>query len=573
MTALKAPKAARSARPTIAWHPLFPRADGSPEDADIRFVTFLRRVDGVLQHCPEDLPRDEVQTWSQVMERWGGGDYQAIAKTDKHVVIRHYPNKGEWMSLDGEPLPFVKRGARQATAAHATRAPEATAPPAAPPALPAGMDEVLGAVTKLADRLDRMQERMAAAPQSGWNEVMVAMIMAQASRDAATTQAQATVAAAEARARADAQVAMAEAIAANNQPLLGVLTKGGDGFGKLASLLAMLKPVQPVQPQDPLAVLQKYEDLGLLGVPTAASLMSELKPIVDAILRCHHRADPGRLPGEGGGGRGPDGRAPGWESVRGIAAPRARSSPVRVRARFGHGARRGCGVRSRRSRRGRPASRPVRARPQCTRHDARRLGRSFGAPASGGARRAAAKLAHGGSAARTGGVRPTDPRPTPAPVPIVRARSGVRDPVSSYRQGAMGRLSPATRTNDGSIAAVGPVLEERLRRPRPLAAPLAASATRGTTPRPRCTIRTSIRAHDKRPRAVDPAGGRKSSVPNPLAACTTCAAVPCSPKYSAERGGALEVRTRLEIRGGRQGAGREARGGDVRLMRRRRCVR
>jgi hypothetical protein len=130
-----------------------------------------------------------------------------------------------------------------------------------------------------------MQERMAAAPQSGGNEVMVAMIMAQASRDAATTQTQATVAAAEARARADAQVAMAEAIAENNQPLLGVLTKGGDGFGELASLLAMLKPeaVQPVQPQDPLAVLQKYKDLGLLGVPAAASLMSELKPIVDAI--------------------------------------------------------------------------------------------------------------------------------------------------------------------------------------------------------------------------------------------------------------------------------------------------
>jgi hypothetical protein len=129
-----------------------------------------------------------------------------------------------------------------------------------------------------------MQERMAAAPQSGGNEVMVAMIMAQASRDAATTQAQATVAAAEARARADAQVAMAKAIAENNQPRLGVLTKGGDGFGELANLLDMLKPeaVQPVQQEDPLALLQRYKDLGLLVAP-AASLMSALKPIVDAI--------------------------------------------------------------------------------------------------------------------------------------------------------------------------------------------------------------------------------------------------------------------------------------------------
>src|SRR5262249_20200805 len=72
-------------------HPLFPRADGSPEDADIRFISFLRRVDGALKHCPEDIPAAEVQDWGQVTDWWGGGDYQAIAKTAKHVVIRHYP--------------------------------------------------------------------------------------------------------------------------------------------------------------------------------------------------------------------------------------------------------------------------------------------------------------------------------------------------------------------------------------------------------------------------------------------------------------------------------------------------
>ena len=52
--------------------------------------------------------------------------------------------------------------------------------------MPPGMAELIGAVTKLADRMDRMQERMTTpAQQGGGNEVMVAMINAQASRDAA----------------------------------------------------------------------------------------------------------------------------------------------------------------------------------------------------------------------------------------------------------------------------------------------------------------------------------------------------------------------------------------------------
>src|SRR5262249_50227330 len=153
------------------------------------------------------------------------------AKTAKHNVIRHSPGKAEWVSLDGPPRPLVKRGATLAAAP--VRAPEPAAPA---PALPAGMAEVLGAVTKLADRVDRMEERMTvAAPQGSGNELMVAMINAQASRDAAAAQAQATVAAAEAKARADAQ-------AENNKLLLGLLTKGGDGSEKLANVLGLLKP-------------------------------------------------------------------------------------------------------------------------------------------------------------------------------------------------------------------------------------------------------------------------------------------------------------------------------------------
>jgi hypothetical protein len=274
-------------------HPLFPRADGSPEDTDIRFISFLRRVDGTLKHCPEDIPAAEVQDWGQVTDWWGGGEYQAIAKTAKHVVIRHYPSKSEWVSLDGPPLPFVKRGARQAAVAHAVRAPE-SAPPApapAPPAMPPGVAELIGAVTKLADRMDRMQERMTTSAQQGsGNEVMVAMINAQASRDAAATQAQATIAAAEAKARADAQVAMANIQAENNKLLLGVLTKGGDGSDKLANLLGLLKPYlkpdaapPPPPAPDAFAMLERAKELGLLGAAAAPSLAAEIKPIAETV--------------------------------------------------------------------------------------------------------------------------------------------------------------------------------------------------------------------------------------------------------------------------------------------------
>ena len=122
------------APPTYEGHPLFPRPDGSPEDRDIRFVTFVRRADGVIKHCPEDIPRDEIQDWAQVAAWWGGGDYQAVAKTDKHVVIRHYPSKSEWVRLDGPPQPFVKRGPRPVA-----------------PTVPAGVPEILGALANVVD--------------------------------------------------------------------------------------------------------------------------------------------------------------------------------------------------------------------------------------------------------------------------------------------------------------------------------------------------------------------------------------------------------------------------------------
>ena len=259
-------------RPTYEGHPLFPRADGSPEDADIRYVSFLRRVDGVLKHCPEDIPRDQVQSWDQVTDWWGGGDYQAIAKTENHVVIRHYPNKAEWVSLDGEPLPLVKRGPRQAAAAHARRAPEA-----AEAAQPAGLADVLG---KLVDRLDRMEQRMDATPAaSGGGQEFLSTIL--------TLQTEAQ------KAQALVQQEQIRQAGETSRMMMQMMMKGGkadDSESKLVALLGMLKPYlkpdaapHPPAAPDPFTILERAQNLGLLGAPAGPSLASEIKPIAETV--------------------------------------------------------------------------------------------------------------------------------------------------------------------------------------------------------------------------------------------------------------------------------------------------
>ncbi len=69
-------------------HPLFPRDDGTPEDEDIQFVSFVRRApDGSVKHSAMDFPAEEMLLWEQVTDLWGGGDYQAVAKDRNHHVI------------------------------------------------------------------------------------------------------------------------------------------------------------------------------------------------------------------------------------------------------------------------------------------------------------------------------------------------------------------------------------------------------------------------------------------------------------------------------------------------------
>ncbi len=115
-------------------HPLFPREDGSPEDRDIRYVTFRRRRTGdrLVQNYPEDIPARDVQSWAQVVAWWGGGEYKVIGKNSRHQIEACYPPATDgWESFDGESKPFTFRD----SSPYASRAPSMVraAEPAAPP--------------------------------------------------------------------------------------------------------------------------------------------------------------------------------------------------------------------------------------------------------------------------------------------------------------------------------------------------------------------------------------------------------------------------------------------------------
>jgi len=152
-------------------HPLFPRDDGTLEDADIQFVSFLRRTpDGGMKHCPLDFPAEEMQSWEQVVDLWGGGEYQAIAKDKYHRVLRHCPTANRWNYFDGEPRPLVKPPRPGTSSALAPRPVEQAAPTAM--TTPAGMAELVASVVALVKEVREM--KAAPASQGGTNDIVLA---------------------------------------------------------------------------------------------------------------------------------------------------------------------------------------------------------------------------------------------------------------------------------------------------------------------------------------------------------------------------------------------------------------
>jgi hypothetical protein len=120
-------------------HPLFPRADGTPETRDIAFVSFCRKRTGdqAMQNCPEDIPAREVTSWAQVVDWWGGGAYKALAKDANHRMVAWSPSAhGEWLTFDGDSKPFTRRDGK----VYAT--------PAVPLAAPAAKPRTLAGVRK-----------------------------------------------------------------------------------------------------------------------------------------------------------------------------------------------------------------------------------------------------------------------------------------------------------------------------------------------------------------------------------------------------------------------------------------
>jgi hypothetical protein len=177
-------------------HPLFPRADGTPEIREIKFVSFCRKRSGdqAMQNCPEDIPAREVKSWAQVVEWWGGGEYKAIAKDAKHRMVAWYPNgNGDWMTFDGDSKPFVLRSGKGYSApgratAPASATPAPAAPEPAPAPAPTSQDALMGMMAQVLQEI--RNARVAPAPPAA-DSALVAMIQAQATQATATTQANA----------------------------------------------------------------------------------------------------------------------------------------------------------------------------------------------------------------------------------------------------------------------------------------------------------------------------------------------------------------------------------------------
>jgi len=207
-------------------HPLFPRDDGQPETRDIRYVSFQRRREGDSpKFAPEEFAADDVVSWAQVYEWWGGGHYKAVGKNKNHSIICFYPPDREWVEMEGESKPLVP--VRCATAFRASPQPPAASPvppvppvAAAPPAsavavAPNGVDALVTVVAQLvrevqAGRAAQAAPALAAAPSND-SSVLMAMMAGNATVAAAKAEADGKVAVAQAEAQARAAEANAQA--------------------------------------------------------------------------------------------------------------------------------------------------------------------------------------------------------------------------------------------------------------------------------------------------------------------------------------------------------------------------
>jgi hypothetical protein len=99
---------------------------------------------------PEDIPADEIQSWDDVVRRWGGGEYQAIGMDEQlSIVAWHPPLERPWMRFEQEPMPFMPSTAACALADTSPPPPPVAAPGA--PALPVPEAELAAWITANVD--------------------------------------------------------------------------------------------------------------------------------------------------------------------------------------------------------------------------------------------------------------------------------------------------------------------------------------------------------------------------------------------------------------------------------------
>jgi hypothetical protein len=275
-------------------HPLFPRADGTPETRDIKFVSFCRKrtSDQAMQNCPEDIPARDVKSWAQVVDWWGGGEYKAIAKDAKHRMVAWFPSAtGDWLTFDGDSKPFVLRsGKGYSTPGVAGAPPAANAPPAATAPAPTSQDALLGMMTQVLQEI-RNGRAAPPPPPPAADGALVALIQAQATQAAAASQAQAAQATAASQAQAAQAAATSQANAQMMQTLLSVVTQRPAENAvrpaepttlalQLISAVQKLVPAPAAAPglAEQIPVIKALRDL---YQPAAVAPTNELQPFVD----------------------------------------------------------------------------------------------------------------------------------------------------------------------------------------------------------------------------------------------------------------------------------------------------
>lgn len=220
--------------PTIGEHPMFPIELGQPVEARPREIAFIqvrrRRLDDEGEDfVPGDIPAADLHSWDEVYDRYGGGQYKAVAKDAKHRIIRTYPPQG-YVSFQGEsnvlvPYNAAKRGQVRAGAVPA---------PSAAPAAPSEMERLMETFLKRMEKLEEKMEAQKAAPASD-TSVLVAMM--NNNTQLAIENAKATAAAA------------AAAAEANSRMLVGIIGAIKPAPPQdVASLIAMIKALVPAQP-------------------------------------------------------------------------------------------------------------------------------------------------------------------------------------------------------------------------------------------------------------------------------------------------------------------------------------